>query len=61
MKPAKLIAAIAEATIPLENSQAWACIYADLIAAGCPPKRAHELRSLVWAARKVRKASIPVQ
>ena len=61
MKPAKLIAAVAEATVPLENSVAWPEIITRLQAAGCSPKQAHELRARVWLARRVRKASICVQ
>jgi hypothetical protein len=60
-KSAKLIAAIAEATVPLANSHAWPEIVARLQAAGCSAKVAHELRGRVWLARKVRKASIAVQ
>jgi hypothetical protein len=55
------IAAIAESTAGLPNSVAWAEIVAKLQAAGRPPKQAHQLRERVWAARRVRKASISVQ
>lgn len=61
MKPAKLVAAVAEATLQIENSVAWSEIITRLQTAGYSPKQAHQLRGQVWLARKVRKASISVQ
>ena len=61
MKPAKLIAVVAEATVQIENSVAWSEIITRLQTAGYSPKRAHQLRERVWAARRVRKASVCVQ
>jgi hypothetical protein len=59
MRPAKLVAAIAEATTPLPNSVAWPEIVARLQAAGCSAKVAHDLRGRAWLARKkLRKASL---
>ena len=57
----QLIAAIAEATAALPNGMAWAGDRFPTSGRRLLAKAAHELRERVWLARKVRKASIPVQ
>jgi hypothetical protein len=61
MRAKRLIEAVAAETAAMPNSVAWAQILCQLQDRGCTARAAHLLRETVWAARKVRKASIPVQ